>query len=113
MECHSDDLIYPTLSFELTRFFDQNELSVPRNQYINELINLSELPPRLFEILVCKQRGSRGRPGSLQIGTDNGTMTESLTYKKMGDISKRCYPDRPQIIIFIGTSFIYLLGCCS
>lgn len=111
------DVIYPALSPELARFFDQNGLSVPRTTYINELIDLSELqsnqssPPRLFEILICKQRGSQGRPGTLKIGMEDGLSTESLTYEKMVAISKRYHPDRPEIVIFIGTSFIYLLGC--
>lgn len=105
-ECFPHDLIYPTLSSQLSDFFNHNKLSVPRNQFISELITLSEPSlPRLFEILICKQRGSRGRVGTLQIGMEDGFSTESLTYQKMGDISKRYCPDKPQIVMFIGTYF--------
>ncbi len=101
------DLIYPTLSLELAQFFNQNGLTVPRNQYVNKLIELSEHHdslPRLFEILICKQRGHQGRPGTLQIGMEDGLSMESLTYQKMTNISKRYCPDWSQIVIFIGMS---------
>jgi hypothetical protein len=94
MDSYPNDLIYPTLSSELKHFFDQNGLSVPCSHFINELISLSELwssPPRLFEILICKLRGSRGRPGALQIGMEDGLSTESLTYQKMEIISMQYF----------------------
>jgi hypothetical protein len=112
VDSYPNDLIYPTLSSELAHFFDQNGLSIPRGDpYINELISLSELdssPPRLFEILICKQKGSQGRPGALQIGMEDGQTTESLTYQKMGVISKQYFPDtgRPQIVMFVGMSLL-------
>lgn len=119
-ESHPSSQIYPALSTRLTQFFDDNNISVSRNQYIDELITLSEhqsSPPRLFEILICKQKGSRGRLGTLQIGVEDGLSTESITYQKMVGISKRYYPDRPQIVVFVGKClFIYvpaLLMCVS
>ena len=113
-EGYPHDLIYPALSSQLSDFFNRNELSVPRNPFISELITLSEPePPRLFEILICKQRGSRGRLGTLQIGMEHGFSTESLTYQKMGDISKRYCPDKPQIVMFIGMSFCLHTGLWS
>jgi hypothetical protein len=109
-ECHPDSLVYPALSTCLTQFFDQNNLSVPCNLYIDKLISLSEhqsSPPCLFEILVCKQRGSWGHHGTLQIGAEDGLSTESLTYQRMGAISKQyCCPDKPQIVVFIGMHLI-------
>lgn len=111
-ECHPSDLIYPTLSTHLTQFFNNNNISVARSRFIDELIALSsdsEQPTRLFEILICKQKGSRGRLGTLQIGVDDGLSTESITYQKMAAISKRYYPDRPQIVVFVGKClFIYV-----
>ncbi|KAF8259269.1 hypothetical protein EI94DRAFT_1035513 [Lactarius quietus] len=104
VECYPDALVSPTLSSHLAHFFHKNGISVPQNKYVEDLINLAKLEkfePLLFEILVCKQKGSRGRLGTLQIGTETGFTTRSLTYEKMANISKRYCPDRSQIVMFI------------
>ncbi|KAH9017841.1 hypothetical protein EDB84DRAFT_1442649 [Lactarius hengduanensis] len=113
-EGHPDDPVYPTLSVELTQFFDENELSMPHNKHVDEMIHLKlqsrasdlESPPRLFNILICLKKGKLGRGNSriLQIGSGD-LSTELLTYQAMDAISKKYYEER-QILIFIGMSSI-------